>query len=899
MLTMPRLQQFIALLLITLAYGDDCPISFNIPEVVEYGALFSVNCSTNVTDHLGLSWEPNKEAAEKTGEISKTLVGEWESEFSCYIYFNETQPCSQNLSVTIYKTPDSVSISALNHTGPMIEGIQYELQCDVYNVAPAQSLTVNWYKGKTLVNQTSFTDTSKSSVNMTSYLLIQPDRTDNEAQYRCEAALNLGEEGPQPPPTVTSEPLSITVKYDCPISFNFSEVVVEYGASFSVNCSAETTKYLGLSWELNEETVEITSEISKTVDQMTEWEGKFSCYIYFNNTHPCSRTYSVTIYKTPDSVSISTVNHTGPMTVGKQYELQCDVHNVAPAQSLTVKWYKGDTLVNQTSFTDTSKSPVSKTSKLLIHPNRNDDRAQYRCEAELNLGEEGPQPPPKNKSKPLSITVQSHHILDGGCPIELKPRRAVVKYGSSVSADCKSFVPHDGIGWESTVGGVPLSKASLITWRVSQLTDWEIQPPFCYINYKQQCEVALPVTIYKTPDSVSISAVNQAMTEGNQYELQCDVHNVAPAQSLTVNWYKGETLVNQTNFTDTTKSPVNITSYLLIHPVRADNGAQFRCETELNLGEEGPQPPPKNTSKPLSIPVHYAPEIKSCQPWSPKKGSSLDSYPKHLHSVVGNPHPSISWKHNSSPVNASAPLTETDSGQYEITASNHYGESNCTISITVEYSPELICEESYEVKEKTVFSPCDVEGEPKPELSLYKEGKRIQLFNGFKWNDSGLYQLTARNKHGSVNKSLTINVQYAPRLFASQQDFVVAKDYRIILQCNSSGNPEPEMWWSFNNKNISTGRRYITFNIEKATSTSAGNYTCIARNEIGRQEKVFTVKIKDNSRSYVLIAVVISLLVLLLICLLFFLWRRQRASGRYDVTTLKSNEMVPLSNGGT
>jgi len=60
----------------------------------------------------------------------------------------------------------------------------------------------------------------------------------------------------------------------------------------------------------------------------------------------------------------------------KQYELQCDVLNVAPVQNLIINWYKGLTLVNQTIFTDI-KTPVNKTSKLLIRPDRADDGDQY------------------------------------------------------------------------------------------------------------------------------------------------------------------------------------------------------------------------------------------------------------------------------------------------------------------------------------------------------------------------------------------------------------------------------------------------------------------------------------------------------------------------------------------
>ncbi len=81
------------------------------------------------------------------------------------------------------------------------------------------------------------------------------------------------------------------------------------------------------------------------------------------------------------------------------------------------------------------------------------------------------------------------------------------------------------------------------------------------------------------------------MTEGEQYELQCDVHDVAPVQNLTVKWYKGQTLLSQTTFNDTSNTPVNETVRLLIRPDRADDGAQYRCEAELDLGAEGPQTP--------------------------------------------------------------------------------------------------------------------------------------------------------------------------------------------------------------------------------------------------------------------------------------------------------------------
>lgn len=97
------------------------------------------------------------------------------------------------------------------------------------------------------------------------------------------------------------------------------------------------------------------------------------------------------------------------------------------------------------------------------------------------------------------------------------------------------------------------------------------------------------------------------MIEGVTYKLLCDIYNIAPIRYLTVTWYKGDVQIRQDapvdNSTQQT-SPVNVTATLSITPTRYDDGAQFRCETELNLGEEGPQPPPpKMTSQNVSITV--------------------------------------------------------------------------------------------------------------------------------------------------------------------------------------------------------------------------------------------------------------------------------------------------------
>ncbi|XP_016361403.1 vascular cell adhesion protein 1-like [Sinocyclocheilus anshuiensis] len=264
------------------------------------------------------------------------------------------------------------------------------------------------------------------------------------------------------------------------------------------------------------------------------------------------------------------------------------------------------------------------------------------------------------------------------CPVQLNPQRVVVRYGGSVAANCSTSVPHKGMGWEASEGAVPMTKnQSLITWRVPELTEWDIKP-FCYINYKigneDQCKEELPVTVYKTPDSVSISTVNHSgpMMEGELYELQCDVHNVAPVQNLTVNWYKGQTLLDQTTFTDTSETPVNETVRLLIRPDRADEGAQYRGEAELDLGAEGPQPHPTISSNPLNVEVYYKPQHSSSTETIIKDDKvMLDC------TVKAKPAATYTWDHlkekNSSSVLKSSALS---SGNYTCTATNALGKDS-------------------------------------------------------------------------------------------------------------------------------------------------------------------------------------------------------------------------------
>lgn len=119
--------------------------------------------------------------------------------------------------------------------------------------------------------------------------------------------------------------------------------------------------------------------------------------------------------ETADSVSISPQSHSGPMVEGTEYQLRCDIKNVAPLRKLVVRWYKGNETVKTETFHDSRKNPVNVSSTHNITPRRFEDEVKYRCEAELDLRPEGPVVPlPVSQTLHFAVYCKSFCFLFGG-----------------------------------------------------------------------------------------------------------------------------------------------------------------------------------------------------------------------------------------------------------------------------------------------------------------------------------------------------------------------------------------------------------------------------------------------------------------------------------------------------
>uniref|UniRef100_A0A3P8QHZ4 Ig-like domain-containing protein n=2 Tax=Astatotilapia calliptera TaxID=8154 RepID=A0A3P8QHZ4_ASTCA len=507
-----------------------------------------------------------------------------------------------------------------------------------------------------------------------------------------------------------------------------------------------------------------------------------------------------------------------------------------------------------------------------------------------------------------NITKTIHlHVEPRGCPLTLTPSETVVKFGDPVSINCSTSVTDvEGMGWEAPFGGTGFERPPVVTWRVEKLEEWT-PSPFCYVTLVNgsQRTVSPVITVYKTPDSVSVSDMGHgSMVEGREYDLKCDVINVAPVQNLTVTWYRGNETVLTQMFNDSTMTPVNASSTLRISTQRDYNGLTFRCEAELHLGPKGPKFPPNVTSPPYTAVVLYKPFMESCPDHVTVVENAAFSKSILSCQADGNPPPTVQWFYEGKILNSFKPLTRTDSGKYTAIVENSRGRSNTSVHITVEYSPSFTCKEHYEITVNDKHqSICEPVGLPTPTLTWLKDGKQMVSPQRWKKNDSGKYLLKAHNTHGTAEHTLYLEILYAPEFKEGNESKEVLQGENVTLSCSADSNPPSNITWIYTaavNSNMTTEGHQKTVTITRATSTNAGYYICVAENKVGRNTRFITLMItgKSSQIPFPIIWVSLTLLIIILILLVVCCRICQKKRGHYSFFPVKVSNVsnIPLTS---
>ncbi|XP_070779073.1 roundabout homolog 1-like [Enoplosus armatus] len=234
------------------------------------------------------------------------------------------------------------------------------------------------------------------------------------------------------------------VHASCPIELSPPSVVVKYGDPVSINCSTSETLLEGMGWEATNGGTGLkkVNHLSWTVASLTDWTFSPLCFFNPSRDSPfgqCSMSPQVVLYTFPETISIRFSGGSGGVvTEMEKFNLSCDINNIAPIQNLTVRWYKGDTIVYTDTFDNPSKEPVNHSSVFSYTPTRQDNRGTFRCEAHLDLGPEEPQ---------LNVSSQEYIIT--------------VYFGPDVQCSSPEFLEGETLEKVCPVTGNP---TPLVTW---------------------------------------------------------------------------------------------------------------------------------------------------------------------------------------------------------------------------------------------------------------------------------------------------------------------------------------------------------------------------------------------------------------------------------------------------
>ncbi|XP_077198557.1 neural cell adhesion molecule 2 isoform X4 [Paroedura picta] len=259
----------------------------------------------------------------------------------------------------------------------------------------------------------------------------------------------------------------------------------------------------------------------------------------------------------------------------------------------------------------------------------------------------------------------------------------------------------------------------------------------------------------------------------------------------------------------------------------------------------------------------------------------------------GSPEPEISWyrkgkltEENEKYIlrGSSTELTirdikNTDAGPYNCEAKNKAGKVMNQTFLQVFVQPQIIQlrnETAFENGQATLV--CEAEGEPAPEITwkraidgiTFSEGDkspdgRIEVkgqhgrsslhIKDVKLSDSGRYDCEAASRIGGHQKSMYLDIEYAPVFVSNQTTYYSWEGNPINISCDVLSNPSASIQWR-RGKLVLPGRdsthlrihnagNKLVLEIAPTSDSDFGRYNCTATNRIGTRYQEYILDLAD------------------------------------------------------
>uniref|UniRef100_A0A8C6W1G7 Hemicentin 2 n=1 Tax=Nannospalax galili TaxID=1026970 RepID=A0A8C6W1G7_NANGA len=232
----------------------------------------------------------------------------------------------------------------------------------------------------------------------------------------------------------------------------------------------------------------------------------------------------------------------------------------------------------------------------------------------------------------------------------------------------------------------------------------------------------------------------------------------------------------------------------------------------------------------------------------------------------------------------------SDSGRYLCVATNMAGEDDQDFNVLIQVPPMFqkvgdadadfeflpheeearggVTEYREIVENNSAYLYCDTNAVPPPELTWYREGQPLSAADGVsvlqggrvlqlplvRAEDAGQYSCKASNEVGEDWLHYRLLVLTPPMILGDTEELVeeviVNASSAVSLQCPALGNPAPTLSWLQNGLPVSPSPRLQVLEegqvlqVSTAEVADSASYMCIAENQAGSVEKLFTLKVQ-------------------------------------------------------
>ncbi|KAF8561358.1 hypothetical protein P879_00953, partial [Paragonimus westermani] len=312
---------------------------------------------------------------------------------------------------------------------------------------------------------------------------------------------------------------------------------------------------------------------------------------------------------------------------------------------------------------------------------------------------------------------------------------------------------------------------------------------------------------------------------------------------------------------------------LLIEKVRLEHAGRYRCSANNEAGFQNAV---------ISLEVLVPPKLR--RPTTLDLSGRLNSILQlHCEIESGSPTPTVIWERDGltfSRTKSYYTTTESglfifnslkleDEGELTCIAKNPAGEDRLTFRISVQIPPRVaIPVSTIGYEEQSVTMSCEVEGQPEPEVVWEFRGQPLATYLGsrvrldsptqvtiynLKPSDAGSYFCIARSTGQEVAMESTyLTVFTKPSFERTPNKLTEAYEARWIqFRCVANGHPKPDIQWTHNNDPIPSNpskNGIGSLVLGPLRTDQAGLYACVAKNDAGKVEYPFELRVKTRPR---------------------------------------------------